>query len=237
MVEVVLHLGRRLDEPETDALAQVEVHLAGPRPLEIELVGQALERLLEIGDAKSDVLQGAALARTVRSEEGQLAATRTRADEREAIRPVDHVHADVRGQEAGNRIAIRDPVGDVVELVRVHPREGTRLDPCCASLRDRLVVDVVLVRVALRQLVHGPHPLGVRVVDRDEGVPLVGKRILGEDRLDRALRLTGAAVDALLGVDHEDPARLVDAVHRANVHTGLVFDVDAGFGDDVRHGA
>jgi hypothetical protein len=28
----------------------------------------------------------------------------------------------------------------------------------------------------------------------------------------------------------------VDAVDRADVHAGQVFDVDAGLGDDVRHG-
>jgi hypothetical protein len=27
----------------------------------------------------------------------------------------------------------------------------------------------------------------------------------------------------------------VDAVHRADVHAGTVFDVDAGLGDDVGH--
>ena len=77
--------------------------------------------------------------------------------------------------------------------------------------------------------------VGVGVVDLDERLPLVGQRVLGEDRLDRALRLAGAAVDALLGVDHQHPAHLVDAVHRADVDAGLVLQVDAGLGDDVRH--
>ena len=45
------------------------------------------------------------------------------------------------------------------------------------------------------------------------------------------------AVDAFLRVDHEDPIRLVDAVDRADVDARLVFDVDAGLGDDVRHWA
>ena len=73
------------------------------------------------------------------------------------------------------------------------------------------------------------------VVDLDERVPFVGQRVLGEDRLDRALGLAGAAVDALLRVDDEDPVGLVDAVDRADVDAGEVFDVDAGLGDDVRH--
>ena len=43
------------------------------------------------------------------------------------------------------------------------------------------------------------------------------------------------AVDALLGVDDQHSLELVDAVDRADVHAGLVFDVDAGLGDDVGH--
>src|SRR6266536_4107406 len=46
----------------------------------------------------------------------------------------------------------------------------------------------------------------------------------------------GEAVDALLGVDDQDPLELVDAVHRADVHAREVLDVDARLGDDVRHG-
>ena len=69
-----------------------------------------------------------------------------------------------------------------------------------------------------------------------ERLPLLRQRVLREDRLDRALRLARTAVDALLGVDDEDAARLVDAVHGADVDARAVFDVDAGLGDDVRHG-
>jgi hypothetical protein len=43
------------------------------------------------------------------------------------------------------------------------------------------------------------------------------------------------AVDALLGVDDEDPVGLVDAVDRTHVHARAVFDIDAGLGDDVGH--
>ena len=64
---------------------------------------------------------------------------------------------------------------------------------------------------------------------------LSGQRVLGEDRLHRALRLARPAIDALLRVDDEDPLELVDAVDGADVDARLVFDVDAGLGDDVRH--
>ena len=77
----------------------------------------------------------------------------------------------------------------------------------------------------------------VRVVDLHERLPLVGERVLREDRLDRALRLARAAVDALLRIDDQHPAELVDAVDRTDVHAGAIFDVDARLGDDVRHAA
>ena len=49
------------------------------------------------------------------------------------------------------------------------------------------------------------------------------------------LLLGSEAVDALLGVDDEDPLVLVDAVDGTDVHARQVFDVDAGLSDDVRH--
>ena len=53
-------------------------------------------------------------------------------------------------------------------------------------------------------------------------------------RRDELLRRS-EAVDALLRIDDEDAAELVDAVDRADVDAREVFDVDAGLGDDVRH--
>src|SRR3954465_12559288 len=103
-------------------------------------------------------------------------------------------------------------------------------------LGDRLVLDVVLVCVLLRELVDDVHAVGEGVVDLHERLPLGRQRVLGEDRLHGALRLTRAAVDALLGIDDEDPVGLVNAVDGAHVDAGLVFDVDAGLGDDVSHG-
>ena len=57
---------------------------------------------------------------------------------------------------------------------------------------------------------------------------LVGAPAGPGDRLDRAHRLAGAAVDALLGVDVALALALVDAVDRAHVDARLVVDVDAG---------
>ena len=81
---------------------------------------------------------------------------------------------------------------------------------------ERRVLDVVPGGVLVDEGVDRVG-VGIGVVDLDERLPLVGEGVLGEDRLDRALRLAGAAVDALLGVDDEDALELVDAVDRADV--------------------
>ena len=113
-------------------------------------------------------------------------------------------------------------------LIRARPRIGS-------VLLEGRILDVVLGRVFVRQPVDLAG-VRVRVVDLHERRPLLGQRVLREDRLDRALGLAGAAVDALLRVDDEDPLELVDAVDGADVHARAVFDVDTGLGDDVRHG-
>src|SRR5699024_5959535 len=55
------------------------------------------------------------------------------------------------------------------------------------------------------------------------------------DRLDRAHRLAGAAVDALVGVDVEHALALVDAVHGTLLDAGQVLEVHTGLRDHVRH--
>ena len=77
--------------------------------------------------------------------------------------------------------------------------------------------------------------VGIGVVDLHEIVPLLRKRVLWEDRLDRALRFACTAIYSLLGIDDQDPFELVDAVDWADVDAREIFDVDAGLGDDVRH--
>ena len=66
-------------------------------------------------------------------------------------------------------------------------------------------------------------------------LPLLRGVVLVEDRLDRAHRLAGAAVDALVGVDVEHPLALVDAVDGALVDARAVLQVHTGLGDDVGH--
>src|ERR671932_1815601 len=64
---------------------------------------------------------------------------------------------------------------------------------------------------------------------------ILGDLVLGVDRLDRALRLTGTAIDALFGVDQELIPTVVDAVHRTHLNAALVLRADAGLGYDVGH--
>src|SRR5205823_6770831 len=64
---------------------------------------------------------------------------------RERVRAVDHVHAETGRDEVGDRVAVRDPVRDVVELRRVHAesltvaylRLSTARWSCCLFMRER----------------------------------------------------------------------------------------------------
>ena len=58
-----------------------------------------------------------------------------------------------------------------------------------------------------------------------------------KDGLDRTLRLTRAAIDALVRVDVVLILTLVDAVDGTNFYAARVLRVDAGLNDDVRHGS
>src|SRR6478672_9272845 len=77
----------------------------------------------------------------------------------------------------------------------------------------------------------------VEEVDVRGGVvaPLLRQVVLVEDRLDRADRFASPAVHALVRVDVEHPATLVDAVDRTLLDAGLVQDVDTRLGDHVGH--
>src|SRR5664280_155207 len=88
--------------------------------------------------------------------------------------------------------------------------------------------------------VQRPGPAGQRlgeepgVVGGEVG-PLPGDVVLVEDGLDRADRLAGSAVDALVRLDVERSLPFVDAVDRALFDAGPVQHVDARLGDDVGH--
>ena len=121
VVEVVLDVGRRLDEAEPQLFVDVEVRLPLARLLDLDAL-EAAQRVVEARDPQRDVLERAALARPLRLEQRQLPAPRVGADEREAVRPLDHVHAEAGGDEVGDRVAIRDPERDVVERLAAYTR-------------------------------------------------------------------------------------------------------------------
>src|SRR5262245_41062707 len=81
----------------------------------------------------------------------------------------------------------------------------------------------------------------VRPLDREIGVqlePFLRLRVgVRQDRLGRALGLAHAAVDALVGMDHEHVGALVKAIDGADLDAVHVLALDAVFGDDVSHRA
>ena len=101
VVEVVLDLGRALDEGHPEPLADVE-DLRRPGRKQ-----RASGR--EVGDAQADVRERPGLARALGVEQRQLAAPRVGADEREALGPLDHVHAEVARREVGDADRGRRP--------------------------------------------------------------------------------------------------------------------------------
>src|SRR4029079_15156623 len=65
--------------------------------------------------------------------------------------------------------------------------------------------------------------------------PLLGQIVFIEDRLDRAHRFAGAAVNALLGMDVQRSPTFVDAVDRALLDAGAVLEVYTRQRDHVGH--
>src|SRR5918994_6164130 len=132
----------------------------------------------------------------------------------------------------------------VPAAVRADPRESPvgRALPRSASVRARLLRrqgrDQRVVLVDCTEL--GRPARGAEVVE-ELGVglgvvlPLLGDVVLVEDRLDRADRLTGAAVDTLVWVYVEHPLALVDAVDRTLLDTRQVLQIDARLRDGVCH--
>jgi hypothetical protein len=77
----------------------------------------------------------------------------------------------------------------------------------------------------------------VVLVDRCERRPLGRHLVLRVDSIDGTGVDTGAAVDALVGIDEVllGSVVAVDAVDRADLDTGSVLEADAGLGDPISH--
>src|SRR5258708_5476513 len=93
----------------------------------------------------------------------------------------------------------------------------------------------VLIRIRGR----GALARDVRPLDGELGVHLepffrlaVG---VGNDGIGRALGLADAAIDALVGMDHQHVVALVEAIDGADLDAVHVLALDAVFGDDVSH--
>lgn len=67
--------------------------------------------------------------------------------------------------------------------------------------------------------------------------PLFRKVVFIVDGFHRANRLAGATVDTLIRVDIEHPIALINAVNRALIYTGPIFNVDAGKSNYIGHDA
>src|SRR5687768_3572122 len=105
---------------------------------------------------------------------------------------------------------------EILHLVgRVLPRVGVR--------RRRLALD------------DRTPQLGELGIDRLELLLVRRHVVLGEDRLDRALGDAQRAVDALVGIDHQEIGALAEAVDGADVDAVGVLAPDARLGDDVSH--
>jgi hypothetical protein len=72
-------------------------------------------------------------------------------------------------------------------------------------------------------------------VDLNVLLEIRGHVLFRKDRGHRALGLTGAAINALIGMDKELVRTFVDAVHRTYINAGTVLRILAGFSYDVRH--
>ena len=117
VIEVVVDLGRRLDEPDPEAF---ETSTKTEPSSAVSAVGKRLASGREAGHPQRHMLERAALARALGGEERELAAPGVGADERERVGAVDHVHAEVARGRVGDRVAVGDPEGDVVERLRLH---------------------------------------------------------------------------------------------------------------------
>jgi hypothetical protein len=91
-----------------------------------------------------------------------------------------------------------------------------------------------------RSLGYGEEVVGVEL---DVVLPVGGEVFGGEDGADWADGNAGGATDAVFGIDEQLRGGVefgfvltwMNAIDRANVDAGSVFDSGAGFGDDVRH--
>ena len=106
VVEVELHRRRRLDDDDPQALPEIDFRRRPSSELH----------------AQPDVAQRARLARPLGLEQGQLAVTGIRADQRKTLRPLDHVHPELFRRDLDDPVALGHPERDVIERPGLHLR-------------------------------------------------------------------------------------------------------------------
>jgi hypothetical protein len=73
-------------------------------------------------------------------------------------------------------------------------------------------------------------------IQPDEIALILRDVILGKDRFDRTFRNAQRAIDAFVGIDHQDIRSLAKTIDRANVYAIGIFALDAALGHNVSHG-
>jgi hypothetical protein len=154
-----------------------------------------------------------------------------------ALRLMPHARHEIAGRQRIGLLTIGEEPGvcrrrpDRAPEPRDVPRRQARpaiavaflKSRCQFELDERLAAEALDERRLETVISEDTHRLTLELLERAR--PVGREELLGRSE----------AVNALLGIDDQDPLELVDAVNRANVHTRAVFDVDAGLGDDVGH--
>ena len=78
---------------------------------------------------------------------------------------------------------------------------------------------------------------GEFTVELNEFLLICGNILFGIDRGFRTFRNAHGAVDAFVGIDHQKVGTFPEAVNRADINAVGAFAADAGFTDNVGHGA
>ena len=116
MVEVVVQVGRRLDEGQANTLAEVSLGL--------DFLGQGRH-------AQRNVPERTGIPRAFGVEEGQLAAARVGPDECEVVLAVDDVHAVAAGERVGDGLTVGEPERNMIQCLGLHVGDPSyALLPC-----------------------------------------------------------------------------------------------------------
>ena len=135
MVEVEVD-ARRRDQGEPQRRRALEAR-ARRRRRRSASTGSAGHRRVEVAHAQRDALERAALARALGVEQRQLAELGVDADERERVGLLDHVHAEVVAEEAGQRLALVTQRATWSRLLGAEVDHPTSTPPAAPAIASR----------------------------------------------------------------------------------------------------